>query len=206
MAVRLVKWLLFRQRGDGDKILLVCVILYALFMTFVFMGREVTVVSTIITLALMFFPVGYALNSLRKWVKNRKNPSARNKTSYGRQETQGQYNYYEQAWQQQEQQRQQEEYARQQAQYEYEQHRRQQQGGKTQANYGADNPFEILGVNETTSESDVRTAYRDKCRLWHPDKLSPEQKKDPKFNKMVNEEMGKINTAYEQIKQSKGWR
>jgi len=42
--------------------------------------------------------------------------------------------------------------------------------------------------------------------LWHPDKLSPEQKKDPKFNKMVNEEMGKINTAYEEIKRRKGWR
>jgi DnaJ-class molecular chaperone len=57
-----------------------------------------------------------------------------------------------------------------------------------------------LGVSETASETDVKTAYRNKCMLWHPDKLSPEQKKDPKFNKMVNEEMGKINTAYEDIK------
>jgi len=67
-------------------------------------------------------------------------------------------------------------------------------------------PFEILGVSETASESEVKAAYRQKCILWHPDKLTPEQRNDPKFSKIVNDEMSRINNAYEQIKQRKGWK
>jgi hypothetical protein len=66
-------------------------------------------------------------------------------------------------------------------------------------------PFEILGVAETAAENEVKAAYRQKCILWHPDKLTPEQRNDPKFSKIVNDEMSRINNAYEQIKQRKGW-
>ncbi|MDR0460090.1 MAG: J domain-containing protein [Nitrososphaerota archaeon] len=63
-----------------------------------------------------------------------------------------------------------------------------------------------MGVSETASESEVKSAYRHKCTLWHPDKFTPEQRNDPKFSKMVNEEMSRINNAYEKIKQRKGWK
>jgi hypothetical protein len=68
-----------------------------------------------------------------------------------------------------------------------------------------DNPFDILGISEYASDSEVKAAYRYKCTLWHPDKFRPEQLDDPKFNKMINDEMSKINSAYEQIKRLKGW-
>jgi len=72
--------------------------------------------------------------------------------------------------------------------------------------YGGANPFEILGAAESASENEVKNAYRLKCTLWHPDKFRPEQLNDAKFSKMINEEMSKINKAYEDIKRLKGWK
>jgi len=198
IAFRLVKWLVHRQQGDGDKIVLVCAAFVAVFFAFVYVAGEKTWLSTIITWTFVLFPTVYTFNSFRKWVKNRGKPSNRNKKPRGRQETTWEQEHYEQSWRQQEEQRRQEEYARQQAEY-----ARQQQ---TRANYGEDSPFEILGVSETASEYEVKDAWRRKCKTWHADKFTPEQLSDPKFNKMVNEEMSKINAAYEEIKRRKGWR
>jgi DnaJ-domain-containing protein 1 len=69
-----------------------------------------------------------------------------------------------------------------------------------------ESPFEILGISESASENEIKAAYRQKCILWHPDKLTPEQRNDLKFSKIVNDEMSRINNAYEQIKQRKGWK
>ena len=70
----------------------------------------------------------------------------------------------------------------------------------TETNLKKDNPFEILGIKETATETEIKNSYREKCKLWHPDTLTQKQKDDPKFNKIINEEMGKINKAYEEIK------
>lgn len=78
--------------------------------------------------------------------------------------------------------------------------------GNTGEGFSVAYPFEVLGVTETASESEVKAAYRQKCILWHPDKFTPEQRKDPTLGKMINDEMSKINNAYEQIKQRKGWK
>jgi DnaJ-class molecular chaperone len=61
-------------------------------------------------------------------------------------------------------------------------------------------------VPETATEKEAKAAYRHKCTLFHPDKFTPEQRNDPKFSKMINDQMSRINNAYEEIKKLKGWK
>jgi hypothetical protein len=80
-----------------------------------------------------------------------------------------------------------------------------QQTWQEEADYPEDNPFEILGVPETASQDEIKAAYRKMCGSWHPDKFTPEQRANPEFSKWVNNNMGKINKAYEDIKERNGW-
>lgn len=54
-------------------------------------------------------------------------------------------------------------------------------------------PFAILGVGPNASRAEVDKAYREKARRAHPDVGGS------------NEEMIKINAAYEAIRRFKGW-
>ena len=56
------------------------------------------------------------------------------------------------------------------------------------------NPFTILGVKPDASEEEVRKAYREKSVKAHPDKEGGSQ-----------EEMVKVNAAWETIRMFKGW-
>ncbi len=69
--------------------------------------------------------------------------------------------------------------------------------GATKAGVGFDesmNPFTILGVNLMSSEDEVKVAYRKKAWDAHPDHGG------------TNEQMAKVNAAFEVICRFKGWK
>ena len=66
-------------------------------------------------------------------------------------------------------------------------------------------PYKILNVPTTATDEEVKTAYREKCRNFHPDRIQakglPEE-----FISFAEKEMQRINLAYEQIRKSRGMR
>lgn len=71
------------------------------------------------------------------------------------------------------------------------------EGSKSLAVY-----YEILGCTEAASDAEVKSAYRRKCRDFHPDRVQskglPEE-----FISFAEKEMQRINQAYEEIKKSR---
>lgn len=67
---------------------------------------------------------------------------------------------------------------------------------KQEASVGEEalNPFIILGVTPDSTEEEVRQAYRDKAAKAHPDKGG------------TNDEMIKVNAAWETIRMFRGWK
>ena len=61
------------------------------------------------------------------------------------------------------------------------------------------NPYEILGINHSSTDTEVKKAYRSLIRENHPDILIA-QGMPQEFIDLANEKMAQINTAYEQIK------
>ncbi len=65
------------------------------------------------------------------------------------------------------------------------------------------NPYEILGLNRSASDGDVKKKYRELIREYHPDILMakgvPEE-----FIEIANDKVAAINTAYEQIEKERG--
>lgn len=59
-------------------------------------------------------------------------------------------------------------------------------------------PYEILEVDPSASEEEIRQAYRDMVKVWHPDRFSHDQRLQQKANQKIKE----INNAYEQIRSS----
>ena len=49
------------------------------------------------------------------------------------------------------------------------------------------NPYEILGVSETATDAEIRTAYRKLALITHPDKAAPDKKDEAhvKFQKIA---------------------
>jgi len=56
-------------------------------------------------------------------------------------------------------------------------------------------PYKVLGVEPTASDDDIRNAYRDLARKYHPDKYA-----DNPLSELAEEKMKEINEAYDQIK------
>ena len=56
------------------------------------------------------------------------------------------------------------------------------------------NPYEVLGVSPNASDEEVKKAYRDLARKYHPDKY-----RDSDLADLANEKMKEINAAYEEI-------
>jgi DnaJ domain len=54
--------------------------------------------------------------------------------------------------------------------------------------------YEILGVSENCTRDDIKKAYIDRCRNYHPDKLHPDTPEGAK--KFIAERMSLINEAY----------
>ncbi len=55
-------------------------------------------------------------------------------------------------------------------------------------------PYKILGVPPTATDDEVKKAYRDLARKYHPDKY-----RDSDLADVANEKMKEINAAYEEI-------
>ena len=53
------------------------------------------------------------------------------------------------------------------------------------------NGYEVLHIPVTASRDEIRTAYRELARRWHPDRFMPGPERD-----WANEKMADINAAY----------
>lgn len=59
-----------------------------------------------------------------------------------------------------------------------------------------DRYYEILNLKPGASEQEVKQAYRYLAKIWHPDRFAS----DPEQQKKAEEEIKKINEAYEKVK------
>ncbi len=58
------------------------------------------------------------------------------------------------------------------------------------------NPYKVLGVDPSASDEEIKTAYRNLARKYHPDKY-----RDSDLAEMAEEKMKEVNAAYEEIQQ-----
>ncbi len=55
--------------------------------------------------------------------------------------------------------------------------------------------YELLGLKPGASEEEIKQAYRDLARVWHPDRFA----RDSRLQKKAEEKMKEINEAYQKI-------
>lgn len=60
-------------------------------------------------------------------------------------------------------------------------------------------PYQILGISESASDEEVKKAYRDLARKYHPDNYH-----DNPLADLAQEKMKEINAAYEEITHQRG--
>ncbi|QLE01257.1 TerB family tellurite resistance protein [Galbibacter sp. BG1] len=65
----------------------------------------------------------------------------------------------------------------------------------------ADNAYKILEVNKEASNADVKTAYRQMVKKYHPDKV---RSNDEAIKKGAEEKFKEVQRAYEQIQKERG--
>jgi len=58
-------------------------------------------------------------------------------------------------------------------------------------------PYDILGVNDSASWSEIQNAYKNKAKQYHPDKLSH---LGEEFSNLANEKFLEIQQAYTKLK------
>lgn len=58
------------------------------------------------------------------------------------------------------------------------------------------NPYEILGVSENATDEEIKTAYRNLAKKYHPDNYT-----DSPLIDIAEEKMKEINAAYDEINQ-----
>jgi len=74
--------------------------------------------------------------------------------------------------------------------------------GGSRAN-NADDAYKVLEVTPDMTDAEIKKIYRQKCVEFHPDKLA--SKGLPKeFMEYANEQLSKINEAYDTIKKARG--
>ena len=55
-------------------------------------------------------------------------------------------------------------------------------------------PYQVLGISESATDEEVKRAYRDLARKYHPDNYH-----DNPLADLAQEKMKEINAAYEEI-------
>ncbi len=77
-------------------------------------------------------------------------------------------------------------------------------GGIPQTRTGAlDNAYRILECTPDMGDDEIKRIYRQKCLEYHPDKLASKGLPD-EFMQYANEQLAKINEAYDIIKKARG--
>lgn len=61
------------------------------------------------------------------------------------------------------------------------------------------NPYEVLGIKEGASQEEIRAAYREQVKKYHPDKHQ-----DNPLYELAEEKLQEINEAYEYLTKNKG--
>lgn len=65
-----------------------------------------------------------------------------------------------------------------------------------------DSAYKILEIDRTASVNEIKKAYRDMAKKYHPDKL---QHMDEAYQKGAEDKFRKVQEAYEQIQKEKGF-
>lgn len=63
------------------------------------------------------------------------------------------------------------------------------------------NPYQVLGVSPNATDEEIKQAYRDLARKYHPDKY-----RDSDLADLAGEKMKEINAAYEEIQKQRSMR
>lgn len=59
-----------------------------------------------------------------------------------------------------------------------------------------DKYYKILGIDYGASEEDIKQAYRDMAKIWHPDRFS----NDPRLQKKADDKLQEINDAFQKVR------
>ena len=65
----------------------------------------------------------------------------------------------------------------------------------------SDRFYELLGVPPGASRQELKAAYRDLTKVWHPDRFAH----DPRLQQKAEEKLKEINEAYEHLISGKSW-
>jgi len=66
-----------------------------------------------------------------------------------------------------------------------------------------DRAYQILGISSRATDDEIKHAYKNLVREYHPDKLMAKGVPED-FMKIANQKMAEINTAYDQVAQERG--